>query len=211
LTAGRERGYDSAMATPADARYRAHARLGAFAFVLAIVDLAVFRVAAHGRDAYFALVGRPGWGSLAAALFVAFVVFGHATLAVVRHLDDPDDSPYGDRDRRRLQWVTALFIAPFVGVRVAYGPLAAFVRGLDAFGLHQAMRDDFPQLVFLLVQCLGATAVGLHVFQGLAARARRIGRTRRIPFAFFIAAAYVLVYLDTLAAFVIGRAFIPGI
>jgi hypothetical protein len=192
-----------------DDRARLHTRLGVLAAVVAGVDLGYFREAARGRYGYAALVGRPGWASALAGAGLLVALVAHAGLGVVRARADSDDAPYVDRDRRVLQWATALVLVPFAALRLGYGPLGGLVRGLDAFGLHQAMRDDFATLPYVVVQCLGASALALHFFQGVAAAARRAGRIRRIPAAFALSALYLVLYLDALAAFAIGHSLLP--
>lgn len=191
------------------AALRRHALLAWASLAFVALDLVVFRMAAIGRDAFVAVVGRCGLVPFVIGVLGALTIASHAVTALMRFRSVPEDFAYGDRDRRHLQWMTALAIAPLVVTRLAYGPASGWVLGLDGFGVHQRMLDDLGSPLWLSAQCLGVTSLALHAAQGLAVKAKRSARPARVSAAYLAAAIYVVFYVDALARFAVGRTFLP--
>lgn len=197
------------MSSPQDARTTLHRRSGFALALLLLVDLVWFRLVSGGREAAMRFSPAPSGAYVVLGVLALLVVLVHGALGVRRALREEGAFAYGDRDRRKLQWITSFAIAPFLALRLAYGPLGAPLRGLDGLGLHQRMLEELGRPMFVVVQTFGVAALGLHFFQGIAAYGRARGVPWLAPLAFALAAIYAFSYVDTAAVFVVGRPLVP--
>lgn len=185
---------------------KAFARFAALALAF---DLGHLALASCGRDTYLSLVlrhERPFAFVSALAIFALAIHVG----AAVRVARRPARA-HADADTRRLQSASGMAILAMLAVHAATWPIAGLLEGTHAFGGYQRMRTFFPTPLGIAIHAAGTAGLALHLQQGL----RRLLRSRGRPVALAVAASGTLaavvyvVYFDALAAFTIGRTFIP--
>src|SRR5512139_1357892 len=151
-------------------RARVHSASGALLAGYTALHLWELSAASSGREAF---VERLAWRTGAAAGSAAFVVaiaallLSHVVLGVLRSRGDAGErGPYGSRDDRRLQWLTAVIAALFVLAHVGHVWSAAGVGGVDARAAYDRLRAELGRPGWLSLYVLGTGALFLHLAGG---------------------------------------------